>query len=77
MERLDQGHLFPKLEVPRPICLSRELKSGLTLAKSYLNSVLVAIRNIYKQVRDMATHRVCDYMNIHGTHISCTRMQAE
>ncbi len=28
MERLDQGHLHPKLEVPRLTCLGRESKLG-------------------------------------------------
>jgi hypothetical protein len=29
MERLDQGHLHSKLEVPRLTCLGRELNPGL------------------------------------------------
>ncbi len=40
MNRLDQGHLHPKLEVPRLTCLGQE--------KSHSNSLLKAtIRNIY------------------------------
>jgi hypothetical protein len=45
MERLDQGHSHPKLEVPRLTCLGRESNLGLearTLAKSYSNIVLIA-----------------------------------
>jgi hypothetical protein len=29
LKRLDQGHLHPKLEVPKLTCLSRELNQGL------------------------------------------------
>jgi hypothetical protein len=52
MERLDQVHLHPKLEVPRLTCLGRESNpastvGGNTLAKSYSNSVLIAIQNIH------------------------------
>jgi hypothetical protein len=38
MERLDQGHLHPNLEVPRLTCLGRESNpaSASTLGKSYL-----------------------------------------
>jgi hypothetical protein len=53
MERLDQGHLCPILVVPRQTCLGRESSpasgqwEASTLAKSYSNSGLIAIRNIY------------------------------
>ncbi len=50
MRRLDQGHLHPLLEHPRLICPGRESNQASvvrTLAKSYLNSQLIAIRNIY------------------------------
>ncbi len=56
MERLYQGHLHPKHEVPRMTCFGGESnlgpRGGSTLAKSYSNSVLTAIRNIYKLARD-------------------------
>ncbi len=50
MERLDQGHLHPKLEVPRLTSIVQESNPGLhsgtsTLAKSYSNSILIAIWN--------------------------------
>jgi hypothetical protein len=53
MERLDQGHLYPLLEVPRLTCPGTEIDPGPprwqanTLAKSHSNSVLIAIQNIY------------------------------
>jgi hypothetical protein len=55
MERLDQDHLHPKLEVLTLICLGPESNPGLlgvrqlasTIAKSFPNSMLIAIRNIY------------------------------
>jgi hypothetical protein len=54
MERLDQDHLHPKLEVPRLTCLGQESTQlgppwweASTLAKSYSNSALIAIQNIY------------------------------
>ncbi len=57
MKRLDQGHLYPKLEVPRLICLGRESNLGLNggrqhSAKSYSNSMLIAIRKIYIWAHD-------------------------
>jgi hypothetical protein len=36
IERLDQGHLYPNLEVPGLICPSRELNPGLTRGKRAL-----------------------------------------
>ncbi len=54
MERLDQGHLHPLLESnPRLTCPSRESKrrplqwEASTKAKSYSNSLLIAILSIY------------------------------
>jgi hypothetical protein len=53
MERLDQGHLHPKLKISRLTCLGQELNpdppqwEASTLAKSYSNSILIAIQNIY------------------------------
>jgi hypothetical protein len=48
MKRHDQGHLHPKLEIPRLTCLGRDRtrawEAG-TPTQSYSNSV-VAIRNI-------------------------------
>jgi hypothetical protein len=48
MERLDQGHIHPKLEVPRLKCLGLESNPGeaSNLAKSYSNYMLTAFRNI-------------------------------
>jgi hypothetical protein len=54
MERLDHGHLFPKLEVPgvpRLTFLSQEFEPGSTLAKSFSKNLLIAIRNIYMSLR--------------------------
>jgi hypothetical protein len=49
MERLDQGHLNPKLEVPRLAGNQTPASAvgGELSSKSYLNSALTAIRNIY------------------------------
>jgi hypothetical protein len=53
VERLDQGHLHPELEVLRLTFLRWELNPDLhgweesTLAKSYSNTVLIAIRNFH------------------------------
>jgi hypothetical protein len=47
MERLDQGHLHPELQVLRLTCLSWESSLGIrggrqAFAKSYTDSVLIA-----------------------------------
>jgi hypothetical protein len=51
MEKLEQGHLNPKLEVPRLTCLRWESNPGLhgawRGAKLFLNSFIIAIWNIY------------------------------
>ncbi len=53
IERLDQGHLHPLLEHPRQTCpcwgLNEQPPAPLTgtLAKSYLNSLIIANRNLY------------------------------
>jgi hypothetical protein len=55
MERLDQGHLHPKLRGPETNMSRPGIKLGpeaSILAKSCLNSVLISIRNIYICVRD-------------------------
>ncbi len=48
MKGLDQGHLYPKLEVPGLTCPGWEsnegLRSGRELEKSHSNSLLIAIR---------------------------------
>ncbi len=51
MERLEQDHFHPKLEVPgnEP---GPSWWEACTLAKSYSNSILIAIRNIYIWARD-------------------------
>ncbi len=77
MKRLNQGRLHPKLEVLRLTCLSQESNprptqlEASTLEKSHLNSLWIAIRNIYIGPRDkwrmLATwlpQCMC-YMNIH------------
>jgi hypothetical protein len=52
MERLDQGHLHPKLEVPGLTCPGRDSNSGLlrgmrALEKSHPDSLLIAIQNFF------------------------------
>jgi len=71
-ERLDQIHLHSKLEVPR---LGIEIRPPRwevsTLAKSYWNSLLISIRNIYIWASDKAppVHVVTwTYMNTHELH---------
>ncbi len=61
MERLYQGHLHPLLEVPILIFPRWEAS---TLVKNYLNSILIAIQNIYMSQRHGSPHCTC-YMNIH------------
>ncbi len=72
MERLDQGHLHPKLEVPGLRCPDRESNletprsEASTLEKSDSNSLLIAILNICKWAHDMALPSACvtgTYMN--------------
>ncbi len=50
MERLDQGHLYPKLEVPRLTHLGRESNAvrGEHSSKDLLQWRIKAIRDIYK-----------------------------
>ncbi len=53
LKRLDQGHLHPKLEVPRLTCPEQESHTGplrweaSALEKSNSNSLLIAFPNIY------------------------------
>ncbi len=52
MERLDQGHLHPKLEVPGLTCPGRDSNSGLlrgmrALEKSHPDSLLISIQNFF------------------------------
>jgi hypothetical protein len=61
MERLFQGHLHPLLEHPRLACPGRESNPARpprweagTLAKSYPDSLWIAIRNICTWARNMA-----------------------
>ncbi len=76
MERLDKGHLHTKLEVPRLTCLGRESNpwplwwEANPLANSYLNTVLISIRNIYIWTRDMAPPIACGYMNNEHTYMN-------
>ncbi len=71
MEKLEQGHLNPKLEVPRLTCLRWESNPGLhgawRGAKLFLNSFIIAIWNIYIWARDIAppVHMEHTYMNTH------------
>ncbi len=44
IERLDQSHLCPNLEVPGLTCPAWE---AITLEKSHPDSLLIAIRNVY------------------------------
>ncbi len=74
LERLDQGHLHPKLEVPRLACLSRELKYRASevggkhsskelfeqLVNSYSEHLHMNPRHGYPQCMWL------QYMNIHG-----------
>ncbi len=56
MERLDQGHLHPKLEVPGLIGPGRESNAGPrgehSRTEPFENTLLTAIRNIYIWARD-------------------------
>ncbi len=54
LERVDQGHLLPLLELPRVTCHSWDSNPGRepgTLAKNYSNSLLITIQNIYMSSR--------------------------
>ncbi len=47
MERLEQGHLHPKLEFPGLTCLGPSRWEASTLAKNYSKSVLIATQKNY------------------------------
>jgi hypothetical protein len=47
MEKLDQGRLYPNLEVPGLTCSGPPAWEASTLEKSHPDSLLIAIRNIY------------------------------
>ncbi len=47
MERLDKGHLRPKLEVPQLTCQGRESNLGLHRKRGMRIACLIAIRNLY------------------------------
>jgi hypothetical protein len=67
MEKLDQGHLHPKLEVPRLTCFGRESHGGRRALKQraiYSDSTLISIPNIYIWARNMAPPNACVYKNI-------------
>ncbi len=62
MERLDQGHLHPLLEQSKKdMSRHRSRWEVSTLAKSYSNSVLIAIRN----TRDMTPPLQCMLFHEH------------
>ncbi len=52
MERLDQSHLYPNLEVPGLTWPGPPAWEASTLEKSHPDSLLIAIRNIYVWARD-------------------------
>ncbi len=64
-EGLDQGHLHPKLEVPKTDISGPGIEPGppqwesSTPEKSHSNSLLIAIRNIYILARNMAPLSAC------------------
>ncbi len=56
----------PETDMFRPGIEPRPMRwEASTLAKSYSNSYLIAIRNIYIWASDMATPSACGYMNMH------------
>jgi hypothetical protein len=62
MDRLDQGHLHPNLEVPGLTCPGRESNPGReasTLEKSHPDSLLMAIQKIYIWASDVAPPSAC------------------
>jgi hypothetical protein len=65
MERLDQGHLHPKLEVPRLTCLGWESNTGLRSGRRALKQKLFGTSTFYTRAHDMAPSSACGNMNIH------------
>jgi hypothetical protein len=73
MEKLEQGRFHPLLEQPKTDMSPAQIQPGSprwkksTIAKSYLNSLLIAVQNICMSLRH-GNSQCMYYMNIHELH---------
>jgi hypothetical protein len=81
MERLEQGHLSPKLEVPGLTCPGRESNPGLSVGSGHSRKELfeLLVNSYWEHLNMSPQHgfpQCMYYMNIHEhtTHMNCTKM---